>query len=483
VSRARLALLGASLAVLAACSQPEGPAALTRRPLVAERIAALESALPPEPEAGPVDPEHVAGLLHFLARARGRERDLPLLEVRELGDGAIPQLQGALGDTSRNADLRAAAIELLAALGTRRAIGTLCDHLERAPEAWVRAHCAWRLGEAGRDLALPRLVLRLNYERDPEARFWIASSLGAMRNDAGLETLWAIAQGGQEPELAAAAATRLEELASAAGATDAREHWALFASGDPDRRLRRHSPSTELRLEIWRLVERLSGAHFQLRGVDDARFALARLGPAAAEVLAEALQEEDVYVRVHSAQCLERMGPGAFDAGPALMAGLQDPELAPAAALALGAIGYPLAESRLQAALSSGTPHELRVAAVEALGRLRLPSSSAALSSLFASEEALDLRERAAQALVALGRGRDVAPALIGWMESREADRHAAESAFARWLSEEQSPAALELAAAWRELAPPPGVIPTPAQDEQRIARRAALARAALPRL
>ena len=63
--------------------------------------------------------------------------------------------------------------------------------------------------------------------------------------------------------------------------------------------------------ELWRLVSDLSGEHFQLRGVDDARFILSRLGPWSAAEFAAALEDDDPYVRLHVAQVLERMGPVA----------------------------------------------------------------------------------------------------------------------------------------------------------------------------
>jgi hypothetical protein len=78
-------------------------------------------------------------------------------------------------------------------------------------------------------------------------------------------------------------------------------------------------PSLRLRLDTWRWISQLSGEHFQLRGVDDARIVLSQLGSWATGPLTEALHDADVYVRVHVAQCIERMGPRGLAAGPELL--------------------------------------------------------------------------------------------------------------------------------------------------------------------
>ena len=69
----------------------------------------------------------------------------------------------------------------------------------------------------------------------------------------------------------------------------AEEARALWNSIDA-RRLPQPTPSPRLRAAVWNLVAELSSEHFQLRGVDDARYILARMGPWVAEEIAPARQ-------------------------------------------------------------------------------------------------------------------------------------------------------------------------------------------------
>ena len=52
---------------------------------------------------------------------------------------------------------------------------------------------------------------------------------------------------------------------------------------------------------------------------------LSRLGPWAATEISAALADVDAHVRLHCAQVLERMGPRASSAGPALLRALAEP--------------------------------------------------------------------------------------------------------------------------------------------------------------
>jgi len=116
---------------------------------------------------------------------------------------------------------------------------------------------------------------------------------------------------------------------------------------------------------VWRWIERLDRQ--DLRSVDDARFVLARCAEWAVEPLAEALHEEAAYIRTHAAQCLQRMGGRAAGAGPALVEALDEPRLAPAAAAALGSIGWPPAAEPLARCLGDqqrfGAPRQTAHAA------------------------------------------------------------------------------------------------------------------------
>ncbi|MEZ6016599.1 MAG: hypothetical protein R3F49_15890 [Planctomycetota bacterium] len=251
-------------------------------------------------------------------------------------------------DPSASDGARRAAVDLLPATGSGDAARALLHVANRAPEAWVRQFAVWRARETaaldGADGALVGLLLRLKYEKDPEALVWLSGSLAAFGDLAGVERLMELAAG--TTPAAAAAAGELTRVAEPFG-VDA----ATLAAGWLDGALPAVARSAEgaaappplspaLRDAVWRSVSELSGAHFQLRGVDDARYALARLPARAIPELALALEDEDPFVRLHVAQVLERMGPRARCAITALTTRLDDAHagVAGAAAEALGAV-------------------------------------------------------------------------------------------------------------------------------------------------
>lgn len=471
---------------LAACAEKPRPKVFEHRPVVAETIARLESELAAEPKpvasAEELDPERIPGLVHLLASERGRERAIALEEVRGIGDPAVAELARIAEDSEQSAEERMAACEMLGTIGTGLAAESLLRILEQGAEPWMRAQAAWRLGQVGRDEVVPRMLLRMKYELDPSVDVWIADSLAAYRNYAGLRTLWELESTSTEESIARTAAERRAAIASAAGFEDSAEQYRLWFEGDPEHRLPQAAPSLPLRLEVWKRIQSLT--EWQLRGVDDARFILCSLGTWAAQPLAEALHDEEVHLRVHVAQCLERMGPRAAEvAGPELVAALDDPSFAMNAAIALGAIRYEPAEPELEKRMAPGHSYELRVACAQALGLLGMDASRAALERVLASAEPIDLRQAVAVSLVELGAGDGAAGALLGFARDPAADRFGAELALERWLRGREDEASKQLLDAWLELALPQGVIPTSGQDEERLAARIELLEASLAQL
>ena len=343
----------------------------------------------------------------------------------------------------------------------------------------MRRYAAWCLGRTSQDRVVPRLVLRLKYEQDHEVFIWLASTLAHFLCYAGVDALSDIAATGESDAVRALAASELGRIAAEAGITDGHalvQAWHSAAALE----LPRPTPSQHLELALWTLAADLSEDHFQLRGVDDARYVLARLGPWAAEPIAEALHDADIYVRLHCAQVLGRMGPHARAAGPTLVGALGEPRVAPAAAEALGAVGYSPALAPLLACTEPGREHELRVAAVRGLGRTHDPAAAPRVRAIFADEgEPTDLRMAAATALVRLESGEVVAAFLARELTDTAGDPGGAEVALEEWLAsgasadEGRSPAAKEAWAAWSAAAPAPGVIHTPAEARARRARRA----------
>ncbi len=382
-----------------------------------------------------VEPEQIGGLVHMLANSTGRTRALPLEEIKTIGPVAIPPLVVIASLSDHEPKERLAAIELLATLGGPRATEHLLQLCEKSPEDWIRRQAAWRLGMVDADWVIPRLILRLKYELDHESALWIADTLGQYGNHSGQVALWNIRTDGATPEIRQAADERLVALAELAGADDPDHLWQLWFVADPEERLLRQGASPLLQREVWQLISSLSGEHFQLRGVDDARFVLSQMGSWVTEPLSLALHDEDVYVRVHVSQCLARMGPRAVRAGPTLVEGLGDPTLAPAAAAALGEIAYPSCEPILRRLLlDASTDHELGVACASSLGRIGLSASAQALQQALASDRPFDLRQRAAISLCQLGLGSEAARFLLDALGDVRADRFGAEVALGEWL-------------------------------------------------
>lgn len=474
--------------LLPACSEaPVAPQAFEHYDALQRGLQRSRAAVEAEERANAtaaseeVEAEHIGGLVNTLANSRGRMREMVLEEIATLGDAAIPELVVIAANDSREASERVAACELLGKLATPLAAEHLMQLCEKSPENWMRAQAAWRLSEVHADWLVPRLILRLKYETDPEAVLWLASTLAAYKNYNGLAVLWSFKNEGATEELRATASERLETLARDAGLESAEQHWQLWNVADPERLIYNEAPSARLQLRVWERISQLSGEHFQLRGVDDARFVLSRLGAWATEPLCEALHDNDVYVRVHAAQCLERMGPRATVAGPALVQALEDPSVAGQAAAALGHVAYPSAEPALRARLEDqSTPHELRVACAASLGNIGLSASVQPLETLMnATNEPLDLRQTAASALVRLGAGERAADFLVEALGNADADQPSAEEQLDKWLRSREDAAGLALLEAWDAImALPPGIIPTTAQAAERRELRRALLQA-----
>ena len=480
------AVAGALLALsplLTGCTGDAGPTQGPRRTppalgaVARPRAAALHEAAPAA--VLPVPPEDAPEATRAMLETRvhgGQFRDLVFEDLQSLGNGAVPALTAHALDTRLSGDLRAAAVELLGAVGSEAAANRLLTLTRDSSEPWLRAHAAWRLASCGSDHVVPGLVLRLKYEKDPDAFLWVASTLGRLGCLAGLGGLLELAarDDGRAGQAAAELAAVVEPLG--VPAEEALRLW----SGIDAEALPLPPPSDAQLREVWDLVLDMSGETFQLRPVDDARYVLSRLGPWCAREVASALTDEDPWLRLHCAQVLETMGPRARGVEGELLRVLDEPGVGAAAAEALGRVGSPSAVPALVERIGEGTGHELRVGAVRALGTLGLPEGAGALRTLF--EELTepgapqDLRMAAATSLVGLGEGDGAA----GWLNERLAGRtdpSEAEVALGHWLRGGAAGTRVgfpEALAAWNEHADPPGALPN---TERAIARRQARAR------
>lgn len=466
--------------LFAACAEPAPPLApaYVLSPVLVEQRAALAGSLDlgSLPEAA--DLEQLRGLVYTRAKGDARFRDLPLEDIANLGASAIAPLATILLDDTVDAAERVAAAELLGHLDLPLAAERLLERIENSTQPWMRSWCAYHLAQTSQDHVLPRLLLRLKYEKDHEAYCWIAVALANLNNLTGLEGLIDLANRSGTPAQASAQ-RELQALSERLQLEPAQvlSQWHSLEAT----RLPQHTPSDALRARIWEWVSQLSGEHFQLRGVDDALYILERLGPWAALEISAALGDEDIYVRLHVAQALERMGSRASQAGPALLRALQEPRLAPAAAEALGRVGVPEAKTALLELLQSTQDYELQVAIARALGRLGLAGTTQPLIELFdASIQAGqdDLRLTCAAALVLLGQGDRVAPYLLDILQAGGPPSAAAATALETWLVQgaaESRTGFTNALATWRSQDPPPGTIPSSAKAAARRAKRAAL--------
>jgi HEAT repeat protein len=474
-------LLVALAFALAACRPDPAPPAFALERVVAPTIAALETEVARDVRASAsaeadLD-EHVRGLVFDLPGVRGQMRELQLAEIGELGDPAVTVLAAVLADPRTDDGPRAAAVDGLAAIDSPSSVAQLAGQAESARIPWVRAYAANALARSKQDHFVPRLILRLKYETDSATVVELATTLTRFGNYSGLDGLFVLRQN-SVAEVASLANERLATLAAAAGVADGDALWRAWNGSDPAVSLAIPEPSARHRLEIWKRIALLT--EHDLRAVDDARFVLSRSAAWVVEPLCRALHDEDVYTRVHAAQCLQRMGPRGTTAGPSLMAALGEPRLAPAATLALGSIAYPACVGEVARRVERGFDPELRVAAAQALGPLNLPAGVEPLKKALAADEPIDLRQAAALSLLMLGHDREATKFLVECLTLPGADADAAEAALDGWLAKLVSPAAQEVHARWQALAGPPGTTPAPQAVVERQHARAALLAPAL---
>jgi len=501
------AALAAALACCAlACSEPNSPAPTTSakpaaptssfcapHAVVAPRIAQLEAELAAIPE--PALPDglgaddlraEVEGCIALLSGSDVRMHEVGREQVIAFGAACSAPLAAVLASNEAEANERRAAAELLGALDAPQAAEALLATLASAREPWLRALCARELGRGTQFFALPRLVLFHKYELDDACALALTEALVRLGNGSGLGALETVLARTRDEGLRARALELAAELARTAGCADVQELRARWELGTWPQAAR--VPDARESLAHWRAIAAL--AEWQLRGVDDARFALSRAGREAAPALAEALCDENAYVRTHALQCLERMGARAGPAGEQLVLALGDSALAPDAALALGASAHPRATAELEQRLGAEHALELRVQAARGLARLPHTSAAPAVPALERALEARqpnELRQAAAEALLILVEPAASPSALAALAVSAElllreelepsGTELAARAWFARSAAQGDASAAAALAS-WDALAPAAGQPNAAGAERARRAARAGLLRA-----
>jgi len=444
-------------------------------PVVATALAELESVLAPGEPPAEAESEHVRGLTSMVAGTDAGMRAVALEEAAGNGDAFVPELVRLASSAGLRDGERQAAIELLGRLDTWRAAEALAVMLETAAEPWVRAHAAWRLGTTTQDWIVPRLLLRLKYETDHDTVIWLTHTLARFGNYQGLLALNVVATQSSDDNLRASALARMGEVVAGSGFDSVQSLWEAWSNEARDAVFR---PERSLRfdLQIWRRIERLR--EFQLRGVDDSRYVFQGLGPHTAGLLARALHDENVYVRVHCTQGLARMGPRGTPGGPALVEALGEPELGPHAAAALRAIRYLPAVQVLVGCLDPDAPPDLRLASARALGGFgpeTAETSAPALFALLLENESPELHQAAAESLAYLGHGDEVASRLASFLTSTNVEPVTSEQALRHWLAlraEADEQAATALAEWDALLIPNDRIVPADEKRASRSARR-----------
>lgn len=539
MNRSALALAG--LMGLAACgSEPAGQqATAVSKPVAYEPVVqrALAECPAPNVVASGVNSvtlpegaeEYLEAALSAWSGSDVRTRELTLTDVQRAGPTLVPAFVAVVGQAKQAPERAAAAIAVLGAWADPVAREALCQALETHAVPWVRARCAFELGRLREVSLLPRLLLRLKYEVDGEAVLWLADALAQQGSLAGVEGLLVLAGRTDDAWLSETARAKADELALRHGAPFGGELLRLHANG-----LIPEPGAQAQECAAWHLIQRL--ALFDLRQVDDARFVLVRMPDYVVPLLERALRDENRYVRLHAAQCLERRTARNRAAHAGLAQAVLDPSIGGVAAAALGASGLASAGAPLVAALRTTTAHELQVACLSGLERLlvsppleaptaaaargatvvqRIPQAawSTELEQLYGLEalcqpralgstaqahlEAqahvdvpLDVRQAAAQCLLALDavtrdQGRSVWSFLCDLAVRTDADPDAALRALKGALerrAERDDAEAQAALAQWQALQPRSGVIETLSEANARRATQAAIARAAAPR-
>lgn len=416
----------------------------------------------PASEVAPLDADLVELRDGLVGMVLGNPRQLMLAQgdVANLAEEMIPVLLDGLNDRSREAGELKVLIDLASAAPSGEIAVALSWLASEADQDWLRRYAAYGIQAhakaPGADAAIPQLFFRLKYEKDAEAVGWVAQALQALGAAAAVAKAETAATGlvNRAPLDLQLQAMRLVE------STEKREMIV---------------PSEGLLKGTWLWISELSGEHFQLRGVDDGRFVLSSFGPWAAEVFAEALEDDDAYVRLHVAQVLERMGPRGAGAVASLTEALRDGNegVRGTAADALVAVAGQGAQEPLLTRLTETRSHADRVAIARALSMLPGERPTETLRELFESTTASDLKLAAAEGLLLGGEEAAVLPWLARELTAPIGDRAGAETTLTKWIHGLDPKGRGDWIQAWDSHGPKGSIIHRPDQVRTRRSARA----------
>jgi HEAT repeat protein len=237
----------------------------------------------------------------------------------EVSEDFIAEVQDLLDATTLGGKLANRASRSLLEMEVEHRTAALLGLLEQrlTPVPVQQLAYSW-LRDAGLESMLPRLTLRLKYEKDHWAVVATAHTLLKYGNGSGLQALINILDDKSgRPEIEAArsyAATILGELPSSQdqqSSEDFGANWQhLLEVNQLWQTERRLSPddndpslcSPELLAEYWRMIARFESQ--PLRPVDDARFVLSRQRGFVIPLLLQAARDPNRYIREHALQTL-----------------------------------------------------------------------------------------------------------------------------------------------------------------------------------
>jgi len=306
--------------------------------------------------------------------------ELPELKSEEIGEALDLLDLGTLDATSRRRAMAA-----LDAKGTDWCTAAMLQIVEgREAEAYLRTEAYGWLARHGVEAMIPRLLLRIKYEKDWSANVDIALGLLRFDNGAGLDALVTILRTEEGvPELDQArwaALAALEQLPPSPGWTPGESFagdWERLLAVDEAWRLERRLPGVEiatppsraLRAEVWKTLRKFRSQ--RLRWVDDGRFSLTRMHAWVIGPLVETAFDVDPYVREHALQTLAWLGRPVgrwaidqdFDLHARYARLLADGSLRPRVLQAMGASGLPAMQDSILLWLREGNLEESTAAA------------------------------------------------------------------------------------------------------------------------
>ncbi len=359
----------------------------TRWEFLATKVPAL-TPIQPAQESSELPLEGPFSTIDTALSPQSRFRPIAKEELLQKGDAAISLLLAYSASEDQEPDKRLFALSLLGELSSESAALALLEIAENDKDPLRRLFAADALGKMQQSWVIPRLILRLKNEIDPRTTLFAANSLAMLGifshadvffKDEGFraapeKVLEQIPNG----EFYSSIENFVAQLRSADFQDEEQESILLAKTLSEHWRQRDELPfpavpqENRFEREILRYVQQL--ANYQLREVDEARYALERLGKTAVPSLLRGLRDENPYIRSHCLEVLGRMGIHGRGAESAIVEIAKDPAHRPPAILTLGKIGASHSLPIMLQALEEPS-REVQFAAVQALGLLGAPSA------------------------------------------------------------------------------------------------------------